>query len=238
VRPFIPIAPNLSSSKKRTYFRQKIINILSKFIKFFSESNYWRPDLIDFEERHSEINSLRNSCLKYDVTLHDTLWGWPVHRIKLHSKLTQLSGTYSINTILNWHPPSINDGSTNVNLDRRDFPIQNGEVIRNYEKMLSESKLGVFATGFHWGWRNIMTFSLLIGIPIIMDKPIFEPYFDFNQFKLFYNEDGEWGAIKPLLDQITPECWRSIKKHNQFVYDQYLAPETVARYLINTASEK
>ena len=234
VKPFIPIAPNLTSSEKKNRFNQGMINAANKMTKFFKNRNYWRPALNDFEKRYNTIRSLRNNGLKYDVILSDTLWGWPKHRIKLHRKLAKLSVTYSINAILNWHPPYIHDGSMNAKIDNRDFPMHSGEVITNYEKMLSESKLGTFATGFHWGWRNIMTFSLCIGIPVVMDKPIFEPYFDFNKFKVFYNEDGEWNDIRPLLDKITPEYWEQIKTHNQLIYDQYLAPEAVARYLIKT----
>jgi len=236
VKPFVPIAPSLTSGEKKNRINQRMINITNKITVFFQNRNYWHPALKDFEKRYNTICSFRNKELKYDVVLNDTLWGWPMHRIKLHRKLARLSGTYHINAILNWHPPYIYDGSVNLKTDSRNFPMCSGEIITNYEKMLSESKLGIFATGFHWGWRNVVTFALCVGIPVYMDKPIFEPYFDFDKFRIFYNEDGEWDDIQSTLTKITPELWEKIKAHNQFIYDQYLAPEAVARYLIRTAT--
>lgn len=34
----------------------------------------------------------------------------------------------------------------------------------NYEQLLASSRLGVFATGFHYGWRTIVTFAWAVGL--------------------------------------------------------------------------
>jgi len=234
VKPFIPITPNLSYSVKNNFIKQKLINIISRFTTQFKGNNFWRPVLHDYEARYKQLKKLRLSKLEYDIVLNDTLWGWPKHRIKLHRELKKLGAKYNIHSILNWHKPYINDGSVSLNIDAGEFPITCGEAINDYEKMLSESKLGVFAVGFHWGWRNIMTLALFTGIPVLIDKPILEPYFDMDNFKLLYNDSGNWDTIQPILDSITIEKWNEIKMLNQKTYDQYLSPEAVANYFINT----
>jgi hypothetical protein len=99
--------------------------------------------------------------------------------------------------------------------------------------MLASSRLAVFATGYHWGWRNIMTLALYWGLPIYMDQPLLEPYFNFSEFKVFYNDD-QWQSIERYLQEIDEPIWQRIKTHNQAVYDRYLLPEKVAQYVLDT----
>jgi hypothetical protein len=101
-----------------------------------------------------------------------------------------------------------------------------------FEIDFASSRLAVLATGLHWGWRNIMTLALMLGLPIYMDKPIFEPYFDLNKFKgIFYNTN-QWEDLESILNSISLQEWSSIKKYNQNIYDSYLSPEAVAGYVI------
>ncbi|WP_183563778.1 hypothetical protein [Mucilaginibacter sp. SP1R1] len=235
VKPFVPIAPNLLSyNNKKSLFKQKFTNIMNRFSRLFKGNNYWLPMLDEFNQRYIELESLRKSHLKYDVTLNDTLWGWPKHRLNLHYKLSQLGVNYNINSILNWHKPYINDTSINLNINAEQFPIICGNPIVNYEKMLSESRLAIFAAGFHWGWRNIMTLALFCGLPILTDKPIFDPYFPLTEFKLFFNSYTNWETIEPLLNDINADEWNNIKLYNQKIYDKYLSPLSVANYFLKT----
>ncbi|QXV67503.1 hypothetical protein FPZ42_12300 [Mucilaginibacter achroorhodeus] len=233
IKPFIPIAANLSTNETIPALTTKINNLRYRIQKFYAGTNYWLPAYKLFENRYSQLLALRESTLKYDVVLKDTLWGWPLHRIKLHKKLADLSEKYSISAHLNWHEPVIEDGSSTLLLNATDFPFTVGGEIKDYERMLSESRLGIFAAGFHWGWRNIMTFGLMIGIPILIDKPLLEPYFDLSEFKAYYNHDTEWESIESILKEITPNEWEKIKEYNQAVYDRYLAPKAVAQYFLN-----
>jgi hypothetical protein len=234
IRPFIPIAPNLAYPENRSFIKKQITNIYHRFYKLITGRNYWVPHLRYFDKRYSDLKKMRLNELEYDIVINDTLWGWPKHRINLHIQLGHLEKVYKIRSILKWHKPYIEDGSDMLNLSPKDFPIIVGEITDNYEAMLSKSKLGVFSIGFHWGWRNIMTLAMFFGIPILADKPLLEPYFDFDEFKLFYNESHEWITIKTLLDSITPDKWYAMKVSNQKVYDQYLSPVAVAQYFITT----
>jgi hypothetical protein len=234
IKPFIPIQPDLHYFENPSFIKAKLLNIQYRLYHIITGNNYWLPVMIRFDKRYNQLKKLRDNQLKYDVTLSDTLWGWPMHRINLHTNLFNLQNNHKISAILKWHQPYVYDGSDKLNLNEIDFPITTGPSIENYEKMLSESKLGIFATGFHWGWRVIMSIGLLTGIPLLIDEPLLEPYFDIKEFKLFYNTSHNWDGIDTLLNKINPDSWLNTKKHNQFVYDKYLSPKAVANYFINT----
>lgn len=236
IKPFVPVGPNLGFDARQKALQTRVDNLWYRVNKLVTGNNYWLPDFKKFSKRYTQLLTLRDSSLKYDVVLKDTLWGWPNHRIKLHAQLAALASKFDIRAGLNWHQPTFEDGGNNLELNQTQFPMTCGGPIGDYEKMLSESKIGVFATGFHWGWRNIMTLTFLTGIPVLMDEPILEPYFDIDEFKIYYNHTGNWDTIAARLDEINKENWTSIKAHNQLVYDKYLSPAAVAGYFINQVS--
>ena len=79
-----------------------------------------------------------------------------------------------------------------------------------------------------------MMLALQAGIPVLTDRLLTEPYFDMNEFKIFQQEDHEWASVASTLKAIDSAQWHEWKLHNQKVYDQYMLPEAVARYFINS----
>lgn len=233
VKKFIPIAPNLFKEYPINIIKKRFYNLDDKIRKVIgSPSNYASVYKI-YKKRYNALINLRNQPLTYDVTLNDSLWGWPNHRIKLHQALKKLAlNGFLINSILKYGEPSIHDNSKTLNLNPNNFPITIGSI-DDYEKMLANSKLGVFACGFHWGWRNILTLALFFGIPVTTDRLLTEAYFDIHKFKIYEIEDENWTLVGDLLKDIDLDKWNRIKEHNQKIFDQYLTPEVVAKYLLS-----
>jgi hypothetical protein len=191
-------------------------------------------ELMLYRMRFQDVLAFRQNPLRYDIVAIDSLWAWPWHRVLLHRELRRLSSTFSIFSQLApdnprydwWHaviPPD--------ELPRVQQEIQQCvQLPEPYEKILTSSRLNVYATGKHWGWRQIMFISLLCGIPILMDRPVYETHFDFNKFTVYYTAD-EWQELESTLRQVSPEEWQAIKKKNQQVFDTYLAPLAVAQYI-------
>jgi len=228
VRKFVPIGPNSGHPVAKSFWGQKIQNAKHKYYRRFRSQIYWEPQFEIFEARYRYLESLRNAGLQYDVVLHDTLWGWPGHRYKLHKELGRLSGQYRIHSMLKWH-----DSQETNPLNPGEFPIVSRPIDGNYEEMMASSRLAVFATGYHWGWRNIMTLAFYWGLPVLMDEPVFEPYFDMKEFRYFPHKSGKWMEIEKLLEQIDGNTRNEIKVHNQAIYDRYLRPEKVAKHILD-----
>jgi hypothetical protein len=178
--------------------------------------------------------ALRHAPLKYDVVLNDSLWGWPARRISLHNQLDCLKDRFAIHAKLSWAPPVSFDASDRLGLCSADFPRVIGQIT-DYEEMLASSRLGIFATGFHWGWRSIMTLTMLFGIPVLTDRLLLQPWFDMEQFDLTFNDGEDWSYIADLLNDISAENWRSRRERNARLYDTFMAPEAVASYVVDTA---
>jgi hypothetical protein len=228
VKKYVPIGPDSGQWPTPSWPTQKWRNLRDKTQKTLTGQRYWQPEFQVFEQRYRAMHALRSATLQYDVVLADTLWGWPHHRYALHQKLGQLAPYSLIYSQLKWNDAALGSGLTS-----EQFPLISRPIAGNYEAMLAASRLAVFATGFHWGWRNIMTLALYWGLPIYMDQPLLEPYFDFNQFKVFYNID-EWQSLESYLQDIDEALWHRIKAHNQAIYDRYLLPEKVAQYVLDT----
>jgi hypothetical protein len=161
IKKFIPIGFNLSHPIKHSYIEQKIINVKHKLIKSVFKRKDWSHDLQMFESRYEYVQKLRNQELIHDVVLYDTLWGgWPRHRYALHQKLQELSKQYKIYSVLKW-----DDSAEKSEFVKEQFPLISQPILGNYEEMIAASRLGVFAAGFHWGWRNIMTLALFCNRP-------------------------------------------------------------------------
>lgn len=234
IKRFIPIAPFPGSPVEASAFKRKYKNIEHRVNKLTGKGADFSDVYKGFEIRESIMNDLRNHDLQYDIVLNDSLWGWPRHRLHLHTRLKELhQKNYSIHSVLNWTEPIEYDGSIGEPLDRSLFPYRT-EPIGHYEQMLAKSRLAVFACGFHWGWRNIMMLALRTGIPVLTDRLLTEPYFDMREFKIFEQEDHHWGSIEPTLKCIDDKTWQLYKKQNQEVYDKYMSPEKVAHYFIQT----
>jgi hypothetical protein len=195
----------------------------------------WRHDYAACEARYTQMLSYRDQPLHYDVVCRESLWGWPDNRIELHKRLHSLKEEgYEVYSELT--PASEEEvipsrfEVTEENRERLEDLMQPMSLNDPYETALARSRLAVFPTGFHWGWRGIMFLGLCAGLPALMDRPLYEPYFDFDEFEVAYNE-GTWEQTRELVDEIDPQRWEAIKQNNQEVFDRYLSPEAVGDYL-------
>lgn len=239
VRPFIPIAPNMGRPSPVPWGQQKLRNLRHRVESRLRDDLPWNTALEDFELRYAALLALRNRPVERDIALLDTLWGWPKHRHTLHLRLAERAAEgYRIQSKLNWSPPSELDGSALNPLPKNNFPLQTGAPISNYEALLASSRLAVFATGFHYGWRNIMTLALMIGIPVLADRLLLEPYFDMGEFDILWNDDGDWSSLVEALRNVTEETRRGIATSNLAIFDRYMAPEACSRFIISTAQNK
>lgn len=235
IRKFIPIAPNQATVLPVAGWRQKFRNISHRINQIAGKGTNFADVYREFSVREAMMEQLRNHDLFYDIVLNDTLWGWPTHRINLHKKLQNLHHKkYRIHSILNWTAPSDCDGSSIKMVNPDDFPMKTSPINHSYEEMLAQSRLAVFACGFHWGWRNIMMLALRVGLPVVTDRLLTEPYFDMNEFTIFQQEGNDWEIIEPTLNRIGLSEWKNIKIHNQTVYDKYMSPEAVANYFLRS----
>lgn len=232
-RRFVPIGPGLHSRTPTPWLTQRWRNLRHKAASAVSRDLYWGNELLAFETRYAELEALRASELAYDVVLLDTLWGWPRHRLALHRELQRLSTTRQIRSSLNWSEPTPYDGASAEPLDRSLFPVSTGPV-DDYERMLAQSRLAVFATGFHWGWRSIMSLALMLGLPVHMDRPPLEPWFDFEAFEVSWNP-GDWSGIEARLEALPEAEWARVKARTQARYDEVMSPEAVAGYFLRAA---
>jgi hypothetical protein len=238
VRPFVPICPNMTAGRLPGPSELKILNALDKAARKLGSSEPWFNAHRSFEQRYRDLMALRGGPANYDVVLLDTLWGWPRHRFALHQRLRELGdGGFNIHARLNWTEPSTWDGSAQAPLETDLFPIETGHVV-DYERMLAESRLAVFATGFHWGWRSIMTLALMLGLPVFADRLLLEPWFDMGRFDIMWNERTDWSELRSALEGMSDERRSRIQQHNQKVFDELLAPEKVAEYFVMTALGK
>jgi hypothetical protein len=234
IKKFVPIAPNLANPLPLSGWKRKYRNLEHKLNRIIGKGNQFADDYKGFELRYAHLQELRNKHLQYDVVLNDSLWGWPNHRINLHRQLQSLHMKgYKVHSILKWNDPVEHDGSVIKTVDPHPFPLKTLPIDQNYELMLAQSRLAVFACGFHWGWRNIMMFALMTGIPVLTDRLLTEAYFDMNEFQFFQQEDHGWDSVEEHLKTIDEEKWKSIKTHNQAVYDKYMNPEQVGHYFLS-----
>ncbi len=215
----------------------RLRNLRRKIVKVTTGTLDWTAEHVDFEERYRELLSYRDLPQRYDIVLMDSLWGWPRHRVALHTELARLSSRYTTHSRLNWSEPYACDAGDQSGLRFEDFPMTVG-AIDNYERMLAQSRLGVFATGFHYGWRNIMTLALMVGLPVLTDRLVVEPWFDMNEFERNETEAFGLGDVETTLVRYSSQLLAEVKRRNRRVFDQYLTPEAMARYIISTATAK
>lgn len=214
----------LYKKKKKLLCRQK----LSKF----------DPEYLLLKTRYQQLLGYRFNKLKYDVVIRESLWAWPWHRVLLYKSLQGMKDRKIFSSLKadmseTWWKKYIPEGEIDNVIDilqeKNKFPD-------SYEEMITSSRLAVFPTGKHWGWRAITFLSLMSGGPIFMDKPIFEPYFPLQDFKLFFSEK-EWMDTGDIIDKISDKDWVDIRKHNQDAFDKYLSPLSVGNYLYDKILE-
>lgn len=231
VRPFVPIGPSLHMDRRLTFVTRKLRNMHHRIVRG-RQTRSWRFEYVDFEARYRQLLNLRNARCFHDIVLLDTLWGWPRHRHALHVRLGTLAGEgKAIHAQLRWSKPMALDGGDRFSMTAADFPLETGRI-DNYERMLASSRLAVFATGFHWGWRNIMTLALMWGLPIHADRLLLEPWFDMSQFDISWNDYVDWPDVAAELARLSDDAIVQIKAHNRAAFDRLLAPEKVADYLV------
>jgi len=236
VRPFVPLAPEMHMDRRATFAMRRLRNLDHKISTRIRKSQSWRFEFGDFEARYRQLLALRDAPRLYDVVLLDTLWAWPRHRYALHMRLKELAEAgREIHARLNWSDLVALDGGEDFPVPTQDFPVETGRV-GDYERMLASSRLAVFATGLHYGWRMIMTLALMWGLPVRSDRLLMEPWFDLNQFEIGWNEDLDWHRVSAELYGLTSDRIVRIRSHNQAAFDRLLAPEKVADYFIRAAT--
>jgi hypothetical protein len=231
VKSYVPIPPNMARRISVGRTAQRWRNLRHKVASRLSGPRDWHFEHLDFEVRYRELLAYRAAVQLYDIVLVDSLWGWPRHRVALHRHLSELSERYNIQSRLNWSSPYACDAGDQSGLRQDDFPMSVGHI-GDYEAMLSQSRLGVFATGFHYGWRNIMTLALMMGLPVYTDRLIVEPWFNMKEFQLVETEQFGLQGIEHAMQKLSCENHSAVKARNQAVFDRYLAPEALARHVL------
>lgn len=237
VRPFIPISPHMVKLYDRPAWRQRFDKLSHRLaLARRPDERPWRHLLPAFEDRYAELLALRHRPVQRDIVLLDTLWGWPRHRIALHQELARLAAQgHSIQARLNWTPPSPWDGSDLDPVAQAGFPMEIGPPVTAYEAQLAQSRLAPYSTGFHYGWRNIMTLALMIGIPILTDRILLEPWFGLDTFVIDWNDSADWSSLGPALAHISDARRAEVAQHNIAAFDQWMTPERTATYVLETA---
>jgi hypothetical protein len=233
VRPWAPIGPDLEWPRPRTSWpSRKLANLRHKIQLSWRGTVDWGPQFERFSARWASIQNLRNLTPSIDVVLQDSLWGWPRHRIALHHQLAALADQgYAIRSRLGYRQPEPYELGDTPPPDPATFPMQLGKPIaKNYESLLAASRLGVFATGFHYGWRNIVTLAWALGLKTLQDPFTYTFLFDAGPFHQPMGPDG-WDGLRQVLDQARLEApaERQIRWKR---FDQVAAPKRVAAQVV------
>jgi hypothetical protein len=235
-RSFYPIGPDLAAAQPDApWMQNKLRNVRYKIRSSVSHTRDWSREHEQFERRYLYLTTLRESPVRYDIVLRDSLWGWPRHRIALHKLLQKLAERYEIHSRLSYRECFDYEYAGFEKPSRTDFPIEAGTPdAENYEQMFASSRLAVLATGFHWGCRNLMTLAQFLGIQVLGDPLEFQNAYDLSQ-GMEWNVDGRWSKVEPLLDQLRDASETANRKRRQVYFDSVMQPELVANYLIGRA---
>ncbi len=90
VKPFVPMAPNMGRRSRVSKNAMRLRNLRRKIVKVMTGTLDWTAEHEDFEERYRELLSYRDLPQRYDIVLMDSLWGWPRHRVALHTEQARL----------------------------------------------------------------------------------------------------------------------------------------------------
>lgn len=232
ILPLIPIPMDMGIRGSGTArYLQYARNLLSKWFKLeINELNYRL-----FKLRYDQVLGYRKYEKKYDLSAHDTLWGWPRNRYLLHQSLSRLSDEYRVSHSLkgdSQHKDFWQSFFTEEELQEIEKWSKQG-VGSGVERVICESALNVYSSGKHWGWRQIMFISLMAGVPIFMDKPIYEPYFEFCEFPVLFKTEN-WNECSDTILAMTPQKIREIKEEQIRIFNKRLSPNAVGSYLLNS----
>lgn len=233
VKPWAPIGPELEAPLPgQTWLQRKAGNARHKIQMRLNGTHDWRAQYERFSERWSFVHSLRTSPVTADVVLLDSLWGWPRHRIALHQELANLAKRgYSIRSKLNYRKPEAYELGNHPAPSPSDYPMQVGEPIQgDYERLLAATRIGIFATGFHYGWRNIVTLAWAMGLKTLQDPFTYRFLFDASPFYQTL-ATGSWSEIDYALNQAREEPAMERQKRCQ-LFDQIASPERIAHQVV------
>jgi hypothetical protein len=232
VRPTAPIGPALPDIRKDPWLTTRLRHLRTKVRRGFTASIDWRPQLAGFEARWSQLQHWRGLQPSADVVLKDSLWGWPRHRIALHRELARLaSDGWTVRAELHHRQVEPYELGDQPPPDPAAFPLLvGGGVGPGYETALAASRVGVFATGFHYGWRNIVTLCWAIGLPVLCD-PI--PYrFPFDHRPLLSWTGGDWSDLEArLLTLAVPDA--AARQRRLAHFDAVCSPLAVGQQLLD-----
>jgi len=233
VFPLGPIGPALEFVPSLSWAQQKWRNLTHKLRQRVTFTVDWSHQHRRFEQRMQHLNTLRQSVPAHDVILRDSLWGWPRHRVALHERLAALAGRHDIRTQLSWRQAETYELGEHPAPDAATFPRSSGAPTpADYEAALATSRLGVFATEFHYGCRNIVTLAWYLGLRTYLDPLNFETGCDLSGLEICWNSDGKWSQLEYVFSELAGEGAVD-RQRRQAWFDKYLAPEVLATRMLN-----
>lgn len=231
--PLGPIGPELESAPAMNWSRQKMRNVRHRLRRLLTPTLNWSYQHRRFESRMQALARLRKVQPIHDVVLRDSLWGWPRHRIALHARLAALNGRFDIRTLLTWRKAEDYELGDETAPDPGTFPRTAGFAIPpDYEAGLAASRLGVFATGFHYGCRSITTLAWYLGLRTYVDPLSFDSGVDLTGLDIAVNHEGNWPQLEHFLDVAASEPIQE-RERRQNIFDQELAPERLAARMLD-----
>lgn len=232
VRPTAPIGPALPDIRDRSWLSMRLGHLRTKVRRRFTTSIDWRPQLAAFEARWRQLQQWRRLSPEADVVLRDSLWGWPRHRIALHRDLARLAADgWSVRAELHHRHAEPYELGDQPAPDPAAFPlVVGGGVGPTYETALAASRVGVFATGFHYGWRNIVTLAWAIGLPVLCDP--FAYRFPFDHRPLVTWTGGDWSDLEARLRPLVSPDPAARQRRLQH-FDAVCSPLAVGQQLLD-----
>lgn len=230
-RPLMPIGPVMDVYEPRGFVVSKLGALRHRVSKRRAPWLDWKPQARRFHERWKRLMQLREFAPTRDVVLKDSLWGWPRHRVALHHTLAQFSSRFDIQAELHYRKPLKFECGTHSRPNPDNFPMIVGTPINNgYEEALAVSRVGVYATGFHYGCRQITTLAWLLGLRTLIDPLSFEFRYSLKGLGVTVNEEGDFSRLTRVLEEGREESWDE-KRARQNLFDQIASPERAARIL-------
>jgi hypothetical protein len=231
-RRLMPIGPYMEWTRPPSYLERKVRGLRHKLSKFATPFTDWGIQFARFEKRWDWLLKLRSVEPRHDVVLKDSLWGWPRHRVALHRELARLSPEYDIRAELHHRVAEPYELGEQPAPRPDQFPmLVGGGVPGNYEEILASSRLGVFATGFHYGCRNITTLAWFLGLPTLCDPFSFESIYDFGNLGNTVHQSGDWREIEAALAAARGDT-ADAKRERQAAYDRIASPDRAARWIV------
>ena len=240
VRPLVPTPTQMVVYESFTPTERRGVlwaHRVRKAAVWRADRELWRHEMAACEARYRQMTGYRALGLRHDVVSRESLWGWPENRVALHERLHGLAAAgRDVHAQLTAPEPEALAGLSEASRARLPALTAPMRLDEPFEAALCSSRLAVFPTGFHWGWRGITFVALCAGVPVLMDRPTYEPYFPWSEFDVFTNE-GRWETVGDLLREIDEARWLAIKAHTQRVFDARLSPDAVGAYLLGQFSD-